>query len=294
MQKFDEINEINELLYNSMRFRNSQEFIKFIEYLGKLRNYSFYNAMLVHIQNPSVTFFGTPKFLREKFKRIVKPDAKPYIALKPFGPIMIVYDLADTTGDKSVDEVLETLKKIDSNSVKGKIADEVLWEIIHNVEQYNIKIHRKFLEKFFDGYIQSTTNGQMYVALNRSLNNEAMFVTIMHELAHLMLGHLGDFELLTRNKKGELKQNCLIKSRKINKDFAELEAETVSYLISRKCLLTPPSASYLANFIKSEDMIKLLNFDLLIKTTDKITSLFFDKDLFLRILSLNSDKTLFD
>lgn len=54
----------------------------------------------------------------------------------------------------------------------------------------------------------------------------------------------------------------------------ELEAETVSYLICHKLGLITKSAEYIAGYIKSDEDLLLFNYEVVIKTADKIEKLF--------------------
>ena len=53
-----ERNTIDELFARSIQFRNSAEYVKLINFIKRFTHYSRFNAMLVYIQNPAVTFFG--------------------------------------------------------------------------------------------------------------------------------------------------------------------------------------------------------------------------------------------
>src|SRR5690554_7099553 len=87
---------IDELFKRSKRYQNSDEFFRFFNFVARFNHYSRFNTMLVYLQDESVTFFGGVNFWRSKFNRYVMEDARPYVILQPFGPVMLVYDIFET------------------------------------------------------------------------------------------------------------------------------------------------------------------------------------------------------
>ena len=91
---------IDDLLRRSWKLRTKKEFTKFFDFIARFHHYSRYNTMLVYIQNEAVTFFGGIWYWKKKFNRTIKENARPYIILAPNGPVMLVYDIFDTEGDR--------------------------------------------------------------------------------------------------------------------------------------------------------------------------------------------------
>src|ERR1035438_1449924 len=46
----------------------------------------------------TVGYVATPSDWMTEFERKVKPDARPLMMLRPFGPVMFVFDIDDTEG----------------------------------------------------------------------------------------------------------------------------------------------------------------------------------------------------
>ncbi|MBC7885183.1 MAG: hypothetical protein H7X99_06895 [Saprospiraceae bacterium] len=88
------------------------------------------------------------------------------------------------------------------------------------------------------------------------------FATVVHELAHLFLGHLGSF----KNEKFPVRKNEVI----ANKTLMEMEAESVSYLVLSRLSLENKSAEYLAFYKAKPADIKRISMDLVLKTASKI------------------------
>lgn len=273
---FEENNYINdkftidELLRRSWRFRNSIEFTKFFDFIARFQHYSRYNSMLVFIQNPAVTFFGGVSYWKKKFGRIVKDNARPYIILAPNGPIMLVYDVFETEGTESPDEFMKKglgRKPID---VVGKIDNSIYNRAIDEARKWKIKISYKPFDYFKGGHITTIFAGHLEICLKNDLSKEENFSVLIHELAHLFLGHTGHkyIHYSEKEKPTELLQ------RKMTRTAEELEAETVSYLICHRLGLITQSAEYIAGYIKSNEDLIRFSYEYVIKITDKIERLF--------------------
>lgn len=57
-----------------------------------------YNASLVHAQRPGARFVASRTAWRSRYGRRLRPGARPVVILRPFGPVDLIYDVADTKG----------------------------------------------------------------------------------------------------------------------------------------------------------------------------------------------------
>ena len=64
----------------------------------RLRNFAPFNAMLLQVQKPGLTYAASAADWRTTFKRKPKEGARPLLILWPFGPVALVYDVIDTEG----------------------------------------------------------------------------------------------------------------------------------------------------------------------------------------------------
>jgi hypothetical protein len=275
---FDELEEenkltnekytINELFKRSLKYKTSKDFLDFFNFIASFNHYSSYNSMLVYIQNPNVTFFGSHTFWKKR-ERIINSEAKPLLILCPNGPMMCVYDIYDTSGKKTAEEFLKDGSKV--KEIEGKISQYKYKKILEEVNNWGIKLSFKPLSFFNGGYITTIFSGKLEIVLKEKTTNEENFSVLIHELAHLFLGHTGHKELLhIKNKK---KINLSI-NNELKKNYKELEAETVSYLVCNKVGLKSTASDYLAHYIKDEKDLNYFNYELVIKTADKIEKLF--------------------
>lgn len=260
---------IDELFKRSLQFKNSTDFQKFFKFIASFNHYSRYNTMLVYIQNPAVTFFGGTSFWKSRGRSINK-DAKPLLILYPNGPIMIAYDIFDTYGKLSPEDYLKEGLGKEVYKVNGKISKERYDKIVEIVKSWGINVIYKPLSFFNGGYITTIFRGNLDIALKENMTLEQNFSVLIHELAHLFLGHTGHQSIKQHNKEKSIK----FQTRKLTRTTEELEAETVSFLICSRIGLITNASDYLAGYIKSNEDIENFSYELVIKTADKIESMF--------------------
>ena len=263
---------IDALLKKSWQHRGSAEFVKFFDFIAKFHHYSHFNSMMVYLQNPDVTFFGSPSFWKKKFNReITKSDInRSYVILAPMGPIMVVYDVFDTVGWDSPEDFLKNGLGRDPFQVTGKLKPGVLSKAVTEAEKWGISVTAKPFSYFKSGHITTVYKGKIEICLKENMTHEENFSVLIHELAHLFLGHTGHRQIKYSSKEKPLQ----LLDRKLTSTAEELEAEAVSYLICQKLGLITSSAEYIAGYIKSEDDLIKFSYETVIKIADKIESLF--------------------
>lgn len=96
-QRPDE-NALDDLFIRSLAYRQSKSYFELLKFIAKFPSYKPFNRLLLHTQNPNVTFVATPRQWDRDFSRTIKPEARPLVILQPFAPVLFVFDLADTQG----------------------------------------------------------------------------------------------------------------------------------------------------------------------------------------------------
>lgn len=261
---------IDELFRRGQRFRNSYEFIKFFDFIARFDHYSRYNSMLVHIQNPKVTFFGGVSFWKKKFNRTIKKEARPHVILAPNGPVMMVYDVFDTEGKDSPDLFMQKGLGRKPNEVGGKIDSNIYRKTIEEAINWGIKISFKPLSYFKGGHVTTIHGGSPEICLKEGVSKEETFSVLIHELAHLFLGHTGHKYLFYHGRE----KPAVLFQRLLTPATVELEAETVSYLICYKLGLITQSAEYLAGYMSNNNDVQEFSLEIIILTADKIEKFF--------------------
>jgi hypothetical protein len=90
---------LDQLLDDSKLYRTGADFKALLDFVVRLRNFAPFNAMLLEIQKPGLTYAASALDWRERFGRTVKKDARPLLILWPFAPVAFVYDIQDTEGE---------------------------------------------------------------------------------------------------------------------------------------------------------------------------------------------------
>lgn len=267
---------IDELFKHSRKYQNSSEFFRFFNFIARFNHYSRFNTMLVYLQDESVTFFGGANFWFKKFNRTIKEDARPYVILQPFSPVMLAYDVFKTEGKESPQEFLEKGLGTKPFDVSGKINPQTLEDAILIATSLGIKITFKPLSFFNAGYVTTIFKGSLEIALKEGMSYEQNLAVLIHELGHLFLGHTGHLVLRQITKEGKVKEIKLMQ-RKMTRTAEELEAETISFLICKKLGLETRAAEYLAGYISSDKDLEQFSHELVIKIADKIEEIFLKK-----------------
>ena len=261
---------IDELLHRSWKHKDSKAFFKFFDFIASFHHYSRFNTMLVYLQNEAVTFFGGNAFWEKRFNHTIKEDARSYVILAPMMPVMMVYDVMETEGEDSPEEFLKKGLGSKPFEVIDKINPVILVNALQIAKKHGIKILLKDQSYFEGGHITTIFSGKLEIVLNSNGTTEERFSVLIHELAHLFLGHTGHKELSIENSDKKIK----LMDRKLSRTAEELEAETVSFLLCKKLGLETRAAEYIAAYITNkEDLIKF-SYESVIKMAGKIEDLF--------------------
>ena len=85
----------------------------------RLRNFAPFNAMLLLVQKPGLSYAASARDWCERFGRTPKEGARPLLILWPFGPVALVYDVQDTEGKPLPEDVASFFSQgtIDENRI---------------------------------------------------------------------------------------------------------------------------------------------------------------------------------
>jgi hypothetical protein len=87
---------LDELLRLAREYKTTTQYRELLDFVGRFRFYSPYNAMLIHTQMPGAVYVAPPHRWLGQYRRRIKPGARPLIILQPMGPVMFVFDVSDT------------------------------------------------------------------------------------------------------------------------------------------------------------------------------------------------------
>ena len=264
---------LTKLIDRSRLYHLSKNYYEFFHFVKKLPNFAPFNAFLLHMQKPGLRFAASESDWSLRFGRQIKEGARPLLILWPFGPVAFVYDIEDTFGN-SLPKDIEKAFRAEGNLTEGSI------------RKFGAKLASKAIElrllEYGDGKAGeiSTEEGRGSEGLEirkRSLNKRepalyimrinskhdpnVQFVTLTHELAHLYLGHLGQDKYLGIPERGFVKIAQ-----------AELEAESVAYLVCERNGVSSESERYLSHFVKTNEFIDSIDLYLVLRAAGQIES----------------------
>lgn len=249
--------EIDSLVQSGIQYRKSSAFQKVINFMAKFKDYSPFNNMLVHLQNPHCHYFATAKHWKTKFNRTLKEDATPMIILAPMHPVVLVYDMDQTEGEP----IPEEIEKFAEYS--GNWDDAYLARLTENAQKFKIRIDFKSLTSSLAGFATiANPHGEwkMRTVINNRFDNPTAFGTLCHELAHILLGHIdGDKDLWWPSRMN------------LSKASREIEAEAVAYIVTQRLGLNGRSNEYVSRYLEKDGNLPIgVSLDNIAKVASKL------------------------
>ena len=261
-----------DLLEQSKMYRQSKDYQELLDFVVKLPNFAPFNAFLLRLQKPGLRFASSAYDWRRKFKRTIKEGARPLIILWPFGPVALVYDLVDTEGEPLPDSVLYAFR------ASGTMTEDRMARFPFLLEKVGINLQLMEYGDAHAGHITTAKEPEgvtvkvrskdakvkpsYLVRVNRTHEPNVQFVTLVHELGHLYLGHLGPDKFLKIPKRPWIAH-----------DQQELEAESLAYLVCKRNGVESKSEEYLISFVEENTTVEHLDLYFLLKAAGQIETL---------------------
>lgn len=73
-----------------LRLRIQSRIKELLDFVVRLRNFAPFNAMLLHVQKPGLSYAASEHDWRNRFGRWPKDGARPLLILLPFSPVGLV------------------------------------------------------------------------------------------------------------------------------------------------------------------------------------------------------------
>lgn len=260
---------LDQLLDDSRLYRSSDDYLELLDFVVKIRNFAPFNAMLLQIQKPGLSYAASALDWRERFNRFPKRDARPLLILWPFGPVALVYDIEDTEGDPlpantsffqaSGDitklHMLHFLQLMERKGIKHDYFD------YGDLRAGSIEVLQKPPAKM-DKESKTAQPSKYLMRLNRNHTPNVQFSTLAHELGHLFLGHLGFDGRLSIPDRPHL-----------NHEQRELEAESFAYLACCRNGVYCKSEIYLADYVSTHTHVGNLDIYQILRAVGQMETL---------------------
>jgi hypothetical protein len=235
---------LDQLFSESRLYTRSKDYKDLLDFVVRLRNFAPFNAMLLQVQKPGLGYAASAHDWSVRFGRRPKEGARPLLILWPFGPVALVYDVVDTEGRELPEDV-------SFFPARGDMDSERIARLIALVRRKNIRVH--FLDagdrqagsiRIESQPIDPKHPTSYRLNMNRNHAPPTQFVTISHELGHLLLGHLGPDKALKIPMRSTLQHSQ-----------EELEAESVAYLVCARNGVKSKSETYLSNYVREHSTV---------------------------------------
>lgn len=224
------------------RFGSIRDYVQMLRFIGRFRGYSPYNGFLLYVQRPDATHVAAARTWQRRFRRTVKPGARPLLILAPMAPVRFVFDFADTEG-----EPLRPQQLSREPGARG-FSEDVFVNTIHNCSLHGIMVRQARIAGAGAGSAIPLTDenirqhpeaaldaGMHYlILLNQEHRPQDKYAALACELGNIFCGHRGiDREAWWPDR------------RRIDEGRARLEAESVAFLVCLRSGLSAEAGAFL-------------------------------------------------
>lgn len=266
---------INEFFVRVIELKESNKIAAYFKFLKKVPDHAPFNNTLVFIQNPDCGYYATASQWGKRFQRTIKKDARPMVVLFPFGPVEFVYDIGDTEGESINDEKILFWWRENG----GTLDNEMIENTHQNLEALGVRYNNLDPRKYFEddnfrtgGYARRThLDNELNIVLHPRYSKSSIeaYGVLCHEIAHILLGHLGRVELPAR-KENEMRKEIAKDRTNTPKHIKELEAELVAWIVFDSLGIEKNSESYIAGWLNNQDDMRKMSMSEALKVAGKI------------------------
>jgi hypothetical protein len=228
---------LDALLTDSRLYHKTADYKALLDFVVRLRNFAPFNAMLLQVQKPGLTYAASAADWRIRFGRKPKEGVRPLLILWPFAPVALVYDVVDTEGKDLPQDVTSffargPIREIEIGRFRELTSNKnILWaDHAGDAKAGSIRCTKRATN--------DKESNTYRILVNKNYAAAVQFVTLTHELAHLFLGHLGADNALGVKDRSDLAHRQ-----------EEFEAESVAFIVCERNGVESRSKTYLANFV---------------------------------------------
>jgi len=251
----------DQLLADSRLYTRSADYKALLDFVVRLRNFAPFNAMLLQVQKPGLTYAASARDWADRFGRFPKEGARPLLILWPFGPVALVYDVLDTDGEPLPQDVVAFF-------ARGSIDQGRLASFVSRLSRRGVDCQSIDSGDGKAGSIRVVRRGSqdkdptLYrMHVNRNHGANVQFATMAHELGHLFLGHLGPDKVLNVPERRSMEHRQV-----------ELEAESVSFLVRARNGVTSRAEAYLSAYVAQNTTVDEIDLYQIMRAAGQVES----------------------
>ena len=258
---------IDEMFAAGLKYRICGTYREMLAFISRFPQYSAFNGCLMYIQKPGATHVTTAGAWSRRFGRKPGPDAQPLMILAPMAPVLFLFDMADTVG-ADVDRAM-----LKAPAVRGRLLKDVYDKTLENCAVHGITIGKGAPSDPHIGQVVTLTYntrklyrafepdpGASYpIVLDDSRSPENRYDTLVHGLGHIFAGHLGiDEKAWWQDRQG------------VDQTVADLEAESIAFLVLSRKGLPDRSNKYLSGFGENDRVLPALSLNAVFHATQYV------------------------
>jgi hypothetical protein len=249
------INELVKLIGSYSTVRSLRELMDFTCNTPRLAPY---NCLLVHSQMPTATMVLAPSQWLT-FNRTVKAGARPLVILRTKGPVSFVFDISDTEG-ADLPSNATNLRQMDAFLAEGEYPGRFMGHLEKNLLKLQIYLRQVEYPPQKAGQIRRLPSSDNFeIQINSAHTPLQHFTTIIHEMGHLCCGHLG-----------QVPWASWVDRSFVSLEVREFEAETISWMVSKRLGIKTGSAAYLHGHLPDAALPKGVNLDAILVGAGKL------------------------
>ncbi len=222
-----------------------EDLYDYAAYMWQMSGLSLYNSAVLMVQRPGIGFAASETTWQRDYGRIIKPEARPLLIVKPFTPLDIYYEACDTHSleGKPLRRWMQQPKSFELPSMPPFSKEELMLVLNSHGVYFG---EQDFGERLCGEMIYQKTpmpidcrgkKGEplrLYTHYAMILNSRRKLTeqmpTFFHEIGHLLCGHLPQDEAVT----GKDLPGCKIPKRnEIPHEQKEYEAELTCKMIMK-------------------------------------------------------------
>lgn len=274
---------MDELVREGLHYRTTAAYRDLIRFVSRFRQYSPFNAMLVHLQMPEASYVARASVWQDKFGRRLRPGARPLVMLQPGGPTMPVYDISDTVSGpgSTVPELLAEPFRSLAPGVGQRHWDQ----LIDNGKLWGIRVTPARMGSTLAGFVRRSGEGntqsvarlvgqgkdrrevvlsvpvEFEIEVQHTQDLPSQLVTVLHEVAHVLCGHLGagghqEWPSRSRNAPA----------------VDEFEAETAAFVACRRLDPDAKIPPYLHGYLSHKDDVPNVSLETMTRAAGTLLS----------------------
>ena len=250
---------VNEFFEHIFALKASEAMKQYLDFCDRTIERSAFNNTLVFIQKPDCFYYATKSQWKERFERTIKDFARPLLILFPFAPVEFVYDLEDTEGKPLPKNFIYWWREGRSDVSEGTLGN--LFTLCGELGIKTSIASAKYIEHH--GYTTFGVASLKELGKERKIELHPRYASsdvrqeslgiLIHEIAHHLLGHLGEISVNVPPKDGKERRVIVARAHQENdRGVREVEAELTAWLVFAKFGLEKQSSEYLAGWLTKE------------------------------------------